>query len=208
MNNRNFTEVQGGSNNERWKPQANEKNGMQFNPANPYNVREGYFVETREVNGKDGTFEIATFRPVNPDGSFGEDFDVTKDAVLSDRLSKVKINSYVRLEYQGRMHKKGYPANSPWSQTNSYHIWKVLVDENAVPLNANTAAPFTAAVQQPQGQVFQQQQGAPVFNQGQVNQQQINQQGNQSQNVFHQQNQNFPQQGQAGPFSDKDELPF
>lgn len=191
--NRNFEEVQGGAVNPQWKPQATEKNGMVFNPNSPTNILEGYYLSSQEIKGQqDRYFTVVTIRTMNPDGSFGEDFDVIGDTVLNDRLSKIAMNSYVRLEYQGRVHKKGYPPTSPWSQTNSFHSWKVLVDKNAVPLDqllghkTNPAAQqnnFNAAAQNHQqapvqnSQVFNQQapvsnppvfqQQAPVFNQQQ-----------------------------------------
>lgn len=176
--NRNFEEVQGGSTNAQWKPQATEKNGMVFDPNSPSNALEGYYIEERDVKGQqDRYFKVITFRTMNPDGSFGEDVDVIGDTVLVDRMSKIPMNSYCRVEYHGRLHKKGYATNMPWSQTNSYHNWKVFVDKNAVPFD-QLMGKMQGSVQQPVqqqtnfNQAAQNHQQAPAFN---PNQQQVQQ---------------------------------
>lgn len=201
--NRNFEEVQGGSNNAQWKPQATEKNGMQFDPDSPNNALEGYYIEERDVKGQqDRYFKVITFRTVNPDGSLNEDVDVIGDTVLADRMSKIPMNSFCRVEYHGRLHKKGYPATSPWSQTNSYHNWKVFIDKNAVPFDQLMGKSHTDHSNAPafnpnqkQATVQQQQQNQPVFNQNFNQNQPFNTNGNGTGNV--QQQQPFQQQQPA-----------
>lgn len=172
--NRNWAEVSGGSDNTQWKPHATEKNGMMYDPNNPSNFKEGYLSGVKDIKGKDGVFVVFEIQTMNPDGSLGEVFDIIGDTVLKDRLDKIEIGAYVGLKYEGRTHKKGYPTNSPWSQTNSYHNWKVFEDKNAVKLQSlmgikssgapvsNTPAPQANI---PQGNGGYQQPAAPQGNQ-------------------------------------------
>lgn len=173
--NRNRAEVSGGSDNTQWKPRATEKNGMMYDPNNPANFKEGYLSGVKDIKGKDGVFVVFEIQTMNPDGSLGEVFDIIGDTVLKDRLDKIEIGAYVGLKYEGRTHKKGYPTNSPWSQTNSYHNWKVFEDKNAVKLQSlmgiksNGApvsnAPAPQANTMPQGNGGYQQPAAPQGNQ-------------------------------------------
>lgn len=185
--NRQFTEVAGGSNNQTWKPQANEKNGMAYDP-NGNNTIEGYFSGEREVTSGEKPFTVANIQLVNPDGTLGEEIDVIADTVLKDRLSKIPMNAYVRLTYLGRMHKKGINTSFPWSQTNSYHNWWVGEDKGAIPLHTLTGRP------------------APTANTGQQNFGQPAQNGQQNQgfnpnaNQFGGQQQNNQQAGQGQGF--------
>jgi hypothetical protein len=228
---RNWSEVSGGSDNTQWKPHATEKNGMAYDPNNPNNFKEGYLSGVKEIKGKDGVFTVFEIQTMNPDGSLGEVFDIIGDTVLKDRLEKIEIGSYVGLKYEGRVHKKNYPTNSPWSQTNSYHNWKVFEDTNAVKLQqlmgiktngapvSNTPTPQAQSM--PQGNGGYQQPQVPQGGQpwipgsGSV----VAPQGN----GFPQQNNNFPPTGgnfggnqqpiqpmtQGNPFlAADDDLPF
>ena len=234
---RNWAEVSGGSDNTPWKPQATEKTGMAYDPNNPNNFKEGYLAGVKEIKGKDGVFVVFEIQTMNPDGSLGEVFDIIGDTVLKDRLDKIEIGAYVGLKYDGRAFKKGYESNQHWSQTNSYHTWKVFEDKNAVKLQSlmgiksngapvsNAPAPQANAI--PQGNGGYQQPPAPQGNQpwtppaGNSAMPQGNgfpQQGNQMQgNNFPPVNGNFggnqqPIQGmpQGNPFigAEDDGLPF
>lgn len=173
--NRKWSEVSGGSDNTQWKPHATEKNGMAYDANNPANFKEGYLSGSKEVKGKDDFFTVYELQTMNPDGSLGEVFDIIGDTVLKSRLEKIEIGSYVGLKYEGRTHKKGYPVASPWSQTNSYHNWKVFEDTNAVKLQqlmgiktngapvSNAPAPQAQAM--PQGNGGYQQPNVPQGNQ-------------------------------------------
>lgn len=211
---RQWSTVAAGSDNQQWKPQATEKNGMHFIPGAPTNVLEGYFAQTKEIKGQNGYFNVHVIQVLEPHGALGECIDVMGDTVLNDRLSKVEMGTYVRLEYKGRVHKKGYPANSPWSQTNSYHNWDVAEDTGAVKLhqlagvqpsgnpvtNQNMSTQHVpqqqGGYQQPQAPQGGQQWTPPANNQMQGNQQYQNQGGNFTQQGQPMQQQNFQQQGQ------------
>jgi hypothetical protein len=199
--NRQFTEVAGGSNNQTWKPQATEKNGMAYNPQGD-NTREGYFCGEREVTSGEKPFTVANIQLMNPDGTLGEEIDVIMDTVLKDRLSKISMNAYVRLTYLGRTHKKGINTSFPWSQTNSFHNWWVGEDKGAIPLHTLTGRPApTSQAPQTNPQTFGQ--GQPQFNpnaqqnMGQPQTFQPNFDPNAQQNMG-QPGQNFQQQGNVG----------
>jgi hypothetical protein len=117
-----------------WAPMAVEKNGFSFNPDDENNKREGYLLEVREGVGKNGS-TIYVFHRADENGNLYEKFSLWEDTVLGDRIEKVinsyGIGAYCVIEYKGRKHKKGVPPTSPWSQTNSFHIWEVLVVSGA-----------------------------------------------------------------------------
>jgi len=46
-------------------------------------------------------------------------------------MDQIKVGSYVGIQYLGRQNLKGQEGK-PFTQTNSYHIWKTFVDETAV----------------------------------------------------------------------------
>lgn len=193
-----FKEVGGASENPQWKPKADDKNGYHFDP-NGFNVLTGYYKDVREIPRKEGNgvFVVHEIQVMNQDGSFGDCVDVTGDHVLNDRLSKIDLGVFVKLEYKGRKHKPGANTSVPWNQTNSYHVWSVGAAENMAKLHEITNSAPKAKTQ-----------GAPQQNQG--NQQQNNnaqgpafqQNGNQNfqQNNNQQQgNGNYNPNGQGGP---------
>lgn len=194
---RQWASVSGGSDNQKWNPKATEKNGFQYNPQGN-NAIEGYYSKFSEINGQSGLFCVHEVTLVNADGSLGDAIDVTGDKVLNDKMSKIEVGTFVRVEYKGRSMKKGYPAQA-WSQTNSYHNWEVLEDRGAVKLHQLTGI-------NPQGNPAVQSSNAPMnnnFNQGQP---QFQNQGgqafqNQGQPQFNNNNQGFTQQNnqQAPP---------
>lgn len=133
---RSFKKVSGGSNGTPWKPHMTEANFMKMGD-DP--VKEGYLLSSRIVNGKEKPFEVFSIQEVNPDGTFGQVYEVIGDTVLLDKFKAVPFGSYIRAEYKGRIHKKairevkGYHPGAPFTQTNSFHNWEVGVDENAIP---------------------------------------------------------------------------
>lgn len=102
------------------------------------NVREGYYIEKKEMPGNpqygNGQgYNIHVIHAVNPDGSLGLKWGVIGDTVLEDRMIKLSLGSYIRLEYKGRGLKKGVAQGTPFYKTNSYHVWDLGVDDNAIP---------------------------------------------------------------------------
>jgi hypothetical protein len=96
------------------------------------NFMEGYYMGSREQKGKDGNFVIHTIHKINDDGTLGEKWDVSGGVVLDKKFDEVAIGAYVGIQYKGRKHKQGYDTKTPYSQTNSYHIWDLFVDGDAV----------------------------------------------------------------------------
>ena len=130
---RNWTEKSANSENQ-WKPQMTEKNGFRMSDKKSDNFLQGYYLGSKEIKGQDGKpFLIHTIHELDESGSLGRKSDVVGNKVLNDLLDKVKVGNYIGIQYMGRHHKKGYEGN--WTQTNSYHIWKVFEDEGAVKYN-------------------------------------------------------------------------
>jgi hypothetical protein len=118
---RQYTEVTGGSNNERWEPQ---KSNMPIDPNNPP-MLEGYYKRQREQNGANGPFLVHEIATVNPDGSLGEDLDLSGGMALDSTMEQISIGSFVCIQYLGKK-----PSKTPGR---SYHNWKVFKDDNAIP---------------------------------------------------------------------------
>lgn len=137
---RKFDPVSGGANGLSWKPHMTEKNFMKMGLDN---VKEGYLLSSRPVQGTNGNgnFEVFLIHTVKEDGTFGEKIEVIGDTVLLDKFKQIPFGSFIRAEYKGRMHKKaireapGYHKEAPFTQTNSFHIWEVGVDKGAIPYN-------------------------------------------------------------------------
>jgi hypothetical protein len=152
MSERKFETVGAAGSGEPWKPHMTEKNFMKMGTDN---VKEGYLLSVREVAGKDKPFNVYLIQVVNPDNTFGKKIEVVGDSVLVDKFNQIPFGSYIRVEYKGRLHKKditkqpGYTKDAPFTQTNSYHLWEVGVDQGAMPYNemvAHTGGPEPAAV--------------------------------------------------------------
>jgi hypothetical protein len=129
---RKWEQVEENSGNQ-WKPQAIEKNGFKMSDKKEDNFREGYYIENKELPGKDGVFTVHIFQEAGLDNVLGEKFDVVGGKVLGDLLEKIPLGSYVGIRYVGRKLKKAYPAGQAWSQTNSFHMWEVFQDAGAIP---------------------------------------------------------------------------
>lgn len=147
---REWVESKPGSENQ-WKPQMNEANNFTMSQKKEDNQLQGYYLSSKDVNGKDGTFTVHTVQPVNEDGSLGLKTDVIGNKVLNELMATVSMGTFVCVMYAGRRHKQGNEGKA-WSQTNSYHIWKLFQDPNAVPYNKvpgatvqNTASVNTTA---------------------------------------------------------------
>lgn len=191
QNQPNFTEVSGGGN--FFKPQATHENGYAYNP-NDYarNVLEGYLKGSRELSTQYGVAIVWDIHKYDRNtGTLGEVMSVFQDTFLQGCLQKIKVNSFVHVEYRGRVRKKNVPAHHAIEKTNSYHSWMVGVADNMPPYAemlraAGLAAPATASVPQQQ-----QQQRAP-----QPQAQQFNPPPPPASNQGQQQWQGQPQQGQ------------
>lgn len=183
---RQYTEVSGGSNNERWEPQ---KSNMPINPQAPP-MLEGYYKKMREQTGSNGVFNVHEIATVNPDGSLGNEFDVSGGVALDDMLEKIAMGSFICVQYLGKVASK--------TPGRSYNNWKVFKDDNAIPYSR--LAPQQMQQASTNAPVYNNQ--APVNNGQQFpNQnQQFPQQGMTQQNQqFPNQGQQFPQQGQQFP---------
>ena len=171
-----FQEVgSNGSNNQRWEP-----NKLQLIQGQPLPWMEGYFKDVREISGQKGPFTVTVISTVNPDGSLGQDIDVSGGKALDDKLNEIPLGTYVRIEYQGKVKSR--------IGGNEYKNWKVWKDVNAVPYG-NLG-----------GHVKQQtsQQTNPVQQNNNQGQQQFNGNGN-GQQQFHNGNQNTGGQPQFNP---------
>lgn len=211
MNNDRFRKVGGTSDNATWSPQATSKNGFQYDPNN---YLEGYYTDMREGVGQNKQ-SVHTIQTINQDGSLGDTYDIWGDSVLNDRLGQVNLGSYIFVKYCGRQLKKGLPQQA-WTQNNSYHIWDVGVDDNAVPYSNIVSGPAMASNAQA-GQASrstgvqntQQRNGAGQFVGGQGNNQQQRQNGGAPTNrVGGQQGGNFNQPQGSAPSFQEDDLPF
>jgi hypothetical protein len=213
-----FTEVGGGSQHPKWEPQKD---------ANQPQRLEAYFTDQKTIPGSNGRkpFEVYTLTTINPNTGEHNHYDLAGGTVLDDRFSKIPLNSFVFVEYRGKVvSKAGF----------SFHDWGTGFDANAVPYNKLAPAPvvnnnmnnqqqgnFNNAPVQNQGNFN----SAPVKNQGNFNQvnngnqnfngQQGNGNFNQNQGNFNQGNQNFG--GGNNPFANSqggntfkqdDNLPF
>lgn len=185
------------SNNPRWEPQK-----TQLMQGQPFPVLDGYFKDLRELVGQKGPFSVAVVTTMNPDGTLGQDVDISGGKTLEDKLNDVPLGTFIRIQYEGKVRSK--------STGNDYNNFKVFKDDGAIPfqqLGGNVRVQQQAPAQQvfnpnqqqntqqqpafnPQQsfqnapvqnqQAFnpnQQNNGAPVFNSsGQAGQQQFNQQ--------------------------------
>lgn len=128
----------GGENGEKWQPKAEEKNGFRYDPLSANNKREGYLIETKEMEGKDGgkPWFLHVFSETNNGVHTGEKFSLAGDTVINEQIEK-QVGKYgshplILIEYKGRELKKAFKGQQiPFSQTNSYHVWSTMVDEGA-----------------------------------------------------------------------------
>lgn len=119
--NRTYDKVSGGSDNNRWEP---NKSTVAIDPANPPQI-EGYYTDINERVGKEGPFNVHEITTLNPDGSLGESFDVSLGTGTDSTLKKVKVGSWVCIQYKG---KKQNPKTG-----RTFNDTDVFVDNNAVP---------------------------------------------------------------------------
>lgn len=163
------------SNNPRWEPQKTE-----LIQGAPFPVLDGYFKDLRELMGQKGPFSVAVVTTVNPDGSLGQDVDISGGKTLEDKLNDVPLGTFIRIQYEGKVRSK--------SSGNHYNNFKVFKDENAIPFSQ------LGGHTKPQAQ--QSNNNAQVFNPNQNNQQQQSQPAFNPQQSFQQppvQQQNFQQ---------------
>ena len=118
---RQYTKVSGGSDNKRWEP---NKSTVAIDPKNPPMI-EGYYTGINEIPGPNGIFKVHSIKTLEPDGSLGEELDVSLGAVIDDVLGKIKIGSFVCIQYLGKK-----PSKTPGRTYN--HI-EVFMDSNAIP---------------------------------------------------------------------------
>jgi hypothetical protein len=111
-----------------------EENGFKMSPNKSDNFLDGYYLGNKQVQGRDGAFTVHTVHKVDETGKLAEKTDVVGNKVLNELMDTVKIGSYVGVQYMGRQLKKGNEGKN-FSQTNSYHTWKLFVDEGAVKYN-------------------------------------------------------------------------
>ena len=150
---RNYAEVAaGGSDNPRWEPNKNDAN-----PSYPKEL-EGYFKKFTELPGRNGSFYVAEIQMMNPDGTLGQCVDISGGKVLEDKLKTIALNSWIMIQYLGKVASKG---------GNTYNDWKTFVDDGAVPLHQLMGLPAPVQHFQQQAPVAQQQ--APAFGQPAVN---------------------------------------
>jgi len=182
------------SNNPRWEPQKTD-----LIPGAPFPVLDGYFKDLRELNGQKGAFTVAVITTVNPDGSLGQDVDISGGKALEDKLNEVPLGTFIRIQYEGKVKSK--------STGNNYNNFKVFKDTNAIPFNqlGGHVKPQSQQQSNNSAQVFNpsqnQQQAAPTFNPQQSFQQQPPaQQFNPAQNFQAPPQQQFnPQQNMGAP---------
>lgn len=187
------------SNNPRWEPQKTD-----LIPGAPFPVLDGYFKDLRELNGQKGAFTVAVITTVNPDGSLGQDVDISGGKALEDKLNEVSLGTFIRIQYEGKVKSK--------STGNNYNNFKVFKDANAIPFNQlgghvepqsqqqsnNSANVFNP--NQNQGQFQNHQQSQPAFNPANNQQQPPAQQFNPAQNFQAPPQQQFnPQQNMGAP---------
>jgi hypothetical protein len=151
MSNRNYDKV--GGSGKVWNPKVMENGAPAIiDPNNPPFI-EGYFVNTEENVGKHNS-TVYVIHTVEENGSFDEKMSIWGDTVLSDKLQRTPIGSFVKIQYGGRLLKKGVPAGTYPNQTNSYHSWEVFVDRSALPYDqatsmmSNNPTKNTAQIQQ------------------------------------------------------------
>lgn len=122
MNNGNqnqWTKVSDVSNNERFEPHKNENN-----QSYPRSI-EGYFIKTREIAGMDNKyFKSHEIVMVMPDGSH-KHFDITGGVSLDKKLEATPLNTYVRIDYLGRVQSK-HSGRQPFKN------WEVYAAAGAV----------------------------------------------------------------------------
>lgn len=164
------------SNNPRWEPQK-----TQLVSGAPFPRLEGYFKELREINGQNGVFCVAVIVTMNPNGTLGQEVDVSGGKVLDDKLEEIPLGSFIALQYEGK-----HPSKVGGR---TYNLWKTFVDPGAVsyaqlggmvkqtPVQNNNQQQFQQQVQNQGQPAFNPQQGfqnvnQPVFQQPPVNQQQ------------------------------------
>jgi len=153
MNNGNqnpWQKVSDVSNNDRFEPHKNEGNSQY--PK----FLEGYYTKTREIAGLDNKYfkshEIVT---VAPDGT-SKAYDVSGGVSLDKKLESTPLNSYIRIEYLGRVPSK-HPGRNPFKN------WEVYVNQNAVPFNQLNIKAAAAPVNTPPPAPPVQQTPPPAF---------------------------------------------
>lgn len=156
-NKREFKPVAGGGGTQ-WNPQMTEANFMKMGSDN---IKMGYLLNVAQRNGTYGLFNVYAIQVVNDDDTFGPIIEVKEDTVLAKKFAEVPFGSFIQIEYKGKVHKPeikkapGYHPEAPFSKTNSYHMWEVGVDPNAMPYaqakdkfgKASVAAPANNTVQ-------------------------------------------------------------
>jgi len=132
-----FQKIGGRTESTPWKPMAVEQNGFHFDPKDDENnIMEGYYIERADLTGKDGkSFTVHKVHEVLKDGSLGQVWGVSGGMVLDERMESAPVGSFIQIKYAGRKHKKGIPVTNAFSQTNSFHMWEVGIDKNAIPYN-------------------------------------------------------------------------
>lgn len=121
-NERQFEQVNGGSNNERWQPQKEQ--GVLYSDKNPA-VLEGYFILRNPVSHQGKNWYVHEIHTLNDDGSLGKVKDVVLGIGLQNTLEKIDLGTYIRLEYKGKK-----PAKTPGQIFNDVSVAK---DPNAIP---------------------------------------------------------------------------
>jgi len=162
------------SNNPRWEPQKTE-----LIQGAPLPFLDGYFKDLRELVGQKGAFTVAVITTMNPDGSLGQDVDISGGKTLEDKLNEVPLGTFIRIQYEGKVKSK--------SSGNFYNNFKVFKDDNAIPFSQ-----LGGNVKQ---QSHQSNNNANVFNPNQHN----NVQQQSFQNAPVQQQQFNPQQNMGAP---------
>lgn len=138
---KNWNEVSPQSENQ-WKPQMTEENGFKMSENKKDNFREGYYLGSREMKGKDGMFTIHTLHEVGEDGKLAKKTDFTGNKVLNELLDQIPLGTYTGVQYLGRRHKQGNEGKA-FSQTNSYHIWKTFRADDQPAYNTLSGAQTT-----------------------------------------------------------------
>lgn len=159
-----WEEVGGRSNNQRWEPTK-----QPFDVNNPPMLM-GYFKKIMTLNGQKGPFNVAVIQIVDPNGTLGQDIDVSGGKALEDKLNNITMGSYIGIKYLGKKVSK--------STGNSYNDWSVMVDKGAVPYSQLGGVAASRAVSTPPVQNNQQQFQQPVQNTQQFQQQNVQQNNN------------------------------
>lgn len=112
-----------------WNPTKDE-NGDPRTEAKKEDFIDGYYVKKKENVGEHNS-NVYTIKTDD-----GEDFDVWGTKTLNDGMDEVRLGSYIRIQWHGKLLTKKGADKKPNQRlsTDSFHSYEVFVDNDKSPM--------------------------------------------------------------------------